>query len=355
MSESGQGWLLGAVEAFWVGFMKWGIIGAGLIGGKRADALASLGETVVSVADLDTARAGELAKKYGASSHGGWEEVTRDSAINAVVISTTHDSLSKIAVDALAHGKHVLVEKPAGRNPAEVKAIADAMEKSGKKVCVGFNHRFHPAILEARKICESKKYGKLLYMRGRYGHGGRLGYEKEWRFNPEISGGGELIDQGSHLIDLSRFFAGANMPLAYSNCKSYFWNAPAEDNGFLVLESKAGQVAFLHASCTQWKNLFSFELFFERAQVNVDGLGRSYGTETLTVYRMKPEMGPPDVETRKFEGEDGSWKAEIADFLGMIGGKPTLCATPEDAFASISTIASAYGNRAQKAKRKGGQ
>ena len=325
--------------------MEWGIIGAGLIGGKRASALLSLGEKVAAVADVNSQRAGELAQKCGAVACADWKQVTRNAAIGAVVVATTHDFLSQIAVDALQHGKHVLVEKPAGRNPAEVRAIAEAGEKSGKCVCVGFNHRFHPAIMKAMRICESEKYGKFLYMRGRYGHGGRPGYEKEWRFKPEVSGGGQLIDQGSHLIDLTRFVSGSEFSLAYSSLKNYFWRASAEDTGILVLEAKDGATSLLQTSCAQWKNLFSLEIFLERAQVNVDGLGRSYGTETLTVYRMKPEMGPPESEVEKFEGEDESFKAETADFIGKIDGKPGMCATAEDALASISIIASAYGKK----------
>jgi len=329
-------------------FVEWGIIGAGLIGGKRADALQSLGQGVAAVADVNLARAEELAEKYNAAAHADWKEATRGKGIDAVVVATTHDWLSPIAVDALRHGKHVLVEKPAGRDPGEVKAIADAAQACGKEVCAGFNHRFHPAIMGAREICMSGKYGKLLYMRARYGHGGRPGYEKEWRFDPKISGGGQLVDQGSHLIDLSRFFSGKDFALSCSSLKNYFWKAPAEDTATLLLESADGATANLSTSCATWKNLFSFEIFLERAQVNVDGLGRSYGTETLTLYRMKPEMGPPDIEVKRFEGEDGSFRAEVADFLGRIGGKPSLCATEKDALASITIIDAAY----KKAKMK---
>src|SRR3989338_4685433 len=322
--------------------MEWGIIGAGLIGAKRAAALHSLGEKVSAVADVDSGRAEELASKYSASSFSDWKKITRDGKIGAVVVATTHDWLSPIAIDALDHGKHVLVEKPAGRNPAEVRAIINAQEKSGKQVAVGFNHRFHPAILEARKICQSGKFGKLLFMRARYGHGGRPGYEKEWRFDPKISGGGQLIDQVSHLIDLSRYFAGQEFSLSYSLCRNYFWKAQAEDTAVLALESEAGASSLLSTSCVQWKNLFSFELFFERAQVNVDGLGKSYGVETLTVYRMKPELGPPEVEVKKFEGEDASFKDETSDFIARINGKPSESGTLEDALASISIVAAAY-------------
>jgi len=328
--------------------MRWGIIGAGLIGGKRAAALEALGETVVAVADVDAVRASGLAGKYGASSHADWKEVTRADGIDAVVVATTHDWLSPISIDALLHGKHVLVEKPAGRNPEEVRAILDAEKKSGRIVCVGFNHRFHPALAKAREICASGEYGRLLYMRARHGHGGRPGYEKEWRFNPSLSGGGHFIDQGSHLIDLSRFFAGEEFALKYAMCRNYFWHAPVEDTALVLLESKGGVSATLFTSCVQWKNLFSFEIYLERAQMNIDGLGRSYGTETLTIYKMRPDMGPPDVETQRFEGEDESFKAETADFIAKINGKPSLCATAQDALASISIVAAAYASGAAR-------
>ncbi|VVC01308.1 D-xylose 1-dehydrogenase (NADP(+)) 2 [uncultured archaeon] len=322
--------------------MDWGIIGAGLIGGKRAEALQSLGEKVAAVADVDLKRAEGLASKYGATSFSDWKKITRGRGIGAVAVATTHDALSEISCDALAHAKHVLVEKPAGRNPKEVLSIIAAQKKSGRQAAVGFNHRFHPAIAEARRICESRKFGRLLYMRARYGHGGRPGYEKEWRFDPEISGGGQLIDQGSHLIDLSRFFAGEEFALKFAACRNYFWHAPAEDTASLFLESGSGVSSLLSTSCVQWKNLFSFELFFERAQVNIDGLGRSYGTETLTIHRMKPEMGPPESEVKKFESEDQSFKAEAADFLSRIGGGPSVGATLEDALASMLLIAESY-------------
>jgi predicted dehydrogenase len=325
--------------------MEWGIIGAGLIGAKRASSLSSLGEKVAAVADVAPERASLLAKDYGCTHFSDWKKVTRDKSIGAICVATTHDALSAISVDALLHGKHVLVEKPGGRNPEEVKEIADAERKSGMKVCVGFNHRFHPAISKARQVVESGKHGKFLYMRGRYGHGGRPGYDKEWRFNPEISGGGQLIDQGSHLIDLSRFITGEKFSLAFSDLRNYYWHAKSEDTATVLLEANGGGTCLLQTSCVQWKNLFSLEIFLERAQVNVDGLGKSYGTETLTIHRMRPEMGPPETVVEKFEGDDGSFRAETEDFIRWIGGKRGMCAGTADALASISIVAEAYARK----------
>jgi predicted dehydrogenase len=144
-----------------------------------------------------------------------------------------------------------------------------------------------------------------MFIRARYGHGGRVGYENEWRAQPAISGGGELIDQGSHLIDLSRWFLG-DLTVDYAAVPTLFWRMQADDNCFLALRSGSGQIAWLHASWTEWKNTFSFEIFGRDGKLVVDGLGGSYGQERLTYYRMLPQMGPPETTTFDFPEQDQS-------------------------------------------------
>ena len=185
--------------------------------------------------------------------------------IDAVFIATTHDHLAPIALEAAAAGKHVLIEKPGARRAGELDAVAEAARRTGALVRIGFNHRYHRAFRKAREIFESGALGEMMFIRGRYGHGGRPGYDREWRADPELSGGGELIDQGAHLIDLSRWFLG-DFPSVRGRARTYFWDMPVEDNGFLLLETARGQVAFLHASWTEWKNLFSFEICGPRGQ-----------------------------------------------------------------------------------------
>ena len=133
-----------------------------------------------------------------------------------------------------------------------------------------------------------------MFIRGRYGHGGRIGYDREWRADPTLSGGGELIDQGVHLIDLSRWFLG-DFAHVDGAAHTYFWDMPVDDNAFLRLTTAAGQVALLHVSCTEWKNLFSLRDLRPHGKLQIDGLGGSYGIERLTHYRMLPEMGPPET------------------------------------------------------------
>jgi predicted dehydrogenase len=153
-----------------------------------------------------------------------------------------------------------------------------------------------------------------MFVRARYGHGGRIGYDKEWRAQPQLSGGGELIDQGVHIIDLARWFLG-DFTKVEGFAHTYYWNMPVDDNAFLLLRTPDDKAAFLHASCSEWKNTFSFELYGRAGKLQVDGLGGSYGTERLTWYRMLPQMGPPETTIWEYPMADDSWDYEMAQFL----------------------------------------
>jgi predicted dehydrogenase len=206
------------------------------------------------------------------------------------------------------------VEKPAARSVEEIDPLIKAAAKRDVRVRVGFNHRYHPALMNARAMVENGDLGDLMFVRGRYGHGGRLGYDKEWRADPMLSGGGELIDQGVHLIDLAHWFLG-DFTAIDGFAHTFFWDMPVDDNAFLILRTRDDRAAFLHVSCTEWKNLFSFEIFGSMGKLQVDGLGGSYGVERLTFYRMLPEMGPPETTSWEYPGGDNSWALEFAEFL----------------------------------------
>jgi len=156
-----------------------------------------------------------------------------------------------------------------------------------------------------------------MFIRGRYGHGGRRGYDREWRADPKLSGGGELIDQGVHLIDLAGWFLG-DFPTVEGHATTFFWDMKVDDNAFLSLRTKAGQTAWLQASCTEWKNLFSLELYGRDAKIALDGLGGSYGPERCVYYRMLPQMGPPETTVWEFPAGDSSWALELAAFADDI-------------------------------------
>ena len=200
--------------------VRFAIVGCGLIGRKR---LASLAPGQFRLAfDLDRPRAEALVKTAGAGNVGESLAATVGSPeIDAVIVSTLNGSLADIAGQAIAAGKHVLVEKPAAVSVAEVDRLLALARDTGVLVRVGYNHRFHPALQKARELVEAGAVGPLMFIRARYGHGGRVGYDREWRADPALSGGGELIDQGVHLIDLAGWFLG-RFPTVEGPCGDLF-------------------------------------------------------------------------------------------------------------------------------------
>lgn len=318
--------------------MRVGIVGCGLIGQKRAAAMSA--DEISMVCDTNLERARSLAARVGAEAVDDWRKVV-DSNSDAIVVATSHDSLAPVALAAVEADKHVLVEKPGARSLEELIPVRDAARRRGIAVKAGYNHRFHPGLSAAKKIVDAGSLGPLYYIRGRYGHGGRKGYEREWRCNRAISGGGELIDQGAHLIDLSRWFLG-DLTLEYAATPTFFWNMDVEDNCFLALRGQRGEMAWLHATWTEWKNTFSFELTGRDGKLTVEGLGGSYGNERLTFYKMLPRMGPPETTIWEYPPSDASWASEFADFKGDHAGTPGSIADVEDACAVLRIIGAAY-------------
>jgi predicted dehydrogenase len=316
------------------------IIGCGLIGQKRAKALA--GARLVSCSDLNHERADALARSSpGAVACGEWHGAIDRDDVDVVVVATTNDALAEVARYALEAGKHVIVEKPAARSVAELESVIEAAQRAQRLVRVGFNHRYHPAVRQARQLFESGVLGDLMFIRGRYGHGGRIGYDKEWRANPALSGGGELIDQGVHLIDLSRWFLGEFVTV-HGFAHTYFWQMPVDDNAFMTLQTSRAQTAFLHVSCTEWKNLFSLEIYGRDGKLHIEGLGGSYGVERLTFYKMLPEMGPPDTTAWDYPRGDRSWELEFTEFLEDIRLNRPPSAGLADARAALTIVEDVY-------------
>jgi predicted dehydrogenase len=316
------------------------IVGCGLIGSKRAIAAAAGGHHIVVVCDFDQGRRDSLARSTAAKAVADWRDALA-ADIDVVIVATPHDCLAEIALAAVQSGRHVLVEKPAGRRPDEVRPVEEAAKRMGVVAKVGFNHRFHPAIARAKALVEKDAIGPILFLRGRYGHGGRLGYENEWRFKPEVSGGGELIDQGSHLIDLSRWLLG-DLKLQYGIAPTYFWPGAVDDNCFLALSNSAGRLAWLHASWTEWKNQFALEIMGRDGKLTIEGLGGSYGVEKLIHHRMLPRMGPPETTTWEFPFPDRSFEEEFEAFVAAVNGLPTAMADITDAIAVLDIVQSVY-------------
>jgi predicted dehydrogenase len=317
-----------------------GIIGCGLIGQKRAKALGA-GGRLIACADIDMGRAENLAKGADVKIFSDWRELIVLPEVDIVMIATLHDSLAEITLAAVQAGKHVLVEKPAARTAAELEPVIAAAAQHGVKVHAGFNHRYHRALRKAKQMVDSGELGELMFIRARYGHGARIGYDKEWRADPALSGGGELIDQGPHLIDLSRWFLG-DFSEVQGFAHTYYWDMPVDDNGFMILKTPRQQVAFLHASCTEWKNLFSMEIYGRVGKLDISGLGGSYGVERLTHYKMLPEMGPPETIAWEYPMGDDSWAVEIAEFYQDIRLNRMPAAGLRDAYEALKVVQAIY-------------
>ncbi|MBV9334503.1 MAG: Gfo/Idh/MocA family oxidoreductase [Solirubrobacterales bacterium] len=320
------------------------IAGCGLIGGKRARALGP-GDRMLGATDPVSARADELVAEHGGRACADFDELASLGA-DVVVVAATHDQLMPLAQRALQAGSHVLVEKPAALGTSQVDSLIQAAERAGRRVKVGFNHRFHPALRDLATEVHSGAHGALMHLRGRYGHGGRLGYDQEWRAQPRRSGGGELIDQGMHLLDLTHWLAGP-LPLHSALLRTHFWDIPVEDNAALILGEPQGRSApwaMLHVTWTEWKNLFSIEVYCTTSKLQVDGLVRSYGPQRLRIYRMSPELGPPDLEERTYGTDDLSWAAEWEHFAAALESGARLLGDLDDAHYAWTQIETAYAS-----------
>jgi predicted dehydrogenase len=343
--------------------LRVGVVGAGRMG--RIRAISAKGHnscTVTRIADSVADRASALASEVGAHWTTDWASLLAADDVDAVVVATTHRYLSPISAAVLHAGKHLFCEKPMARQVGEAADMINSLRNreygaSGvPRAIVGYTLRHHPAMQKAWQIVMSGEIGRVLYVRGRYGHGGRAGYEEEWRTSPEESGGGELMDQGVHLIDLSRCFLG-DFTKTIGSAKCFHWakgRSEVEDNAFMILETSQEKVAFLHASWTQWKNIFSFEVFGELGCVIVEGLGGSYGTETLRLVKRRLLGGPPEIVEHEFpshrrNGLDEVWALEWEAFVRAVAGGADQngthdlpAASLQDGHAVLQTVAGLY-------------
>lgn len=324
--------------------MNVALIGCGLIGQKRLNNLPPGSVTVAC--DLNLERARRLAAQSpGCAATDSVEQAVNAPNVDVVMVATLNSTLAPIAMQAVRAGKHVLVEKPAGISVAELEQLQSLAAQRRVLVRVGYNHRYHPACLKALEIFRSGALGPMMFVRGRYGQGGRVGYEKEWRADPKLSGGGELMDQGVHLIDLAGIFLG-EFTTVEGHVATYFWNMPVDDNAFLSLRNATGNTAWLHVSCSEWKNLFSLEIYGRDGKLHWEGLGGSYGVERLTYYKMLPQMGPPDTTIWEYPRGDESWKIEMAEFFEDIRRHRVPVPGLKEAIAALRVVERIYGRGA---------
>ena len=326
--------------------LKVGLIGAGLMGGRRAPVLKQFpGTELVIVAAAHREAAAQLAATMGCSATGDWHEVVESDDVDVVVVCTPPHLHAEMSIAAMQNGKHVLCEKPLTRTIAEAETMLKTARDNKVLLKCGFNHRHHPGIQKAREWFSRGVIGELDFIRCRYGIGGRPGYEKEWRADPAIVSGGQLMEQGIHAIDLFRWFLGEFSEVT-GFVSTRFWKiAPLEDNGFGLFRTAKGQIASLHSSLTQWINIFSFELSGQDGYILVDGLGGGYGTEKLTLGK-RAFFEPFREEVTEFRGGDRSWYEEWKEFVAAINESREPLGSGYDGLEALRLVNAVYESAA---------
>lgn len=325
--------------------MRVGIIGAGLQGWRRAPVLKQFpGTEVVIVATAHQETAERLANSLGCQATTNWAEVI-EKDLDAVLVCTPPHLHAPISIAAMKTGKHVLCEKPLARSLDEAEEIVKAAQENGVKLKCGFNHRHHPGIQQAREWFDKGNIGELNFLRCRYGICGRPGYEKEWRAKSEIAGGGHLVEQGIHAIDLFRWFLGEFTEVVGFTATRFWDMAPLEDNAFALFRTEKGQIASLHSSLTQWKNLFSFEIFGQDGYIVIEGLGGGYGTEKVTLGK-RALLEPFKEETTEFRGGDRSWYEEWREFVAAIEEDREPLGNGRDGLEALRLVNAVYQSAA---------
>lgn len=317
--------------------MRLAIIGAGVIGERRALAMPK-GIRVGAVVDINEERAWALAQEVQAKPYNSIETMLSAESINGAVIATINSAIVPTAQSCLERGIHVLLEKPAARSYDELR---DLQNPKNCTIKIGFNHRFHPAYEDILLELAKNPNDPVMYVRARYGNGARVGFDTEWRSKVELAGGGEMMDQGVHVLDLAnRILPELEVQTAYS--RTHFWKMPVDDNTWGILSNTDRQTFAFHVSSSEWKNEFQFDVYTKKRRYTWQGLGRSYGPETLTIYKMKPEMGPPDVEKRDYPPDDFSWLKENKNFIDSMKGEAQANGDIEDALKALYQVSQVY-------------
>jgi len=270
--------------------------------------------------------------------------------IDVVIVSAYVSVAAEYVIRALNAGKHVFCEKPPSMTSKEMLEVIEVEKRTGKVLKYGFNHRFHYSVMEAKKIINDGSLGNILWMRGVYGKAGSIDFHDNWRNYKNYSGGGILMDQGIHMLDLFRYFTNREFECLSSYMSSSYWKVECEDNAFLTLKSDNNILATLHSSATQWKHKFLLEIEFENGYLNLDGIlssTRSYAPETLIFGLREFEdatfaMGKPKESITYFENDD-SWDMELSEFIDAVRGNSKVAnGTSNDSVELMKLVDSIY-------------
>ncbi len=320
-----------------------GIIGYGKMGKIRHDAIKENGQgLVVALSEPDLK---ENLDNLPNISH---DEMINNNQIDAIVVCTPNFLNKELTIRSLLSGKHVFCEKPPAFTALDVEEIKKAEFKSGKKLMYGFNHRHHDSIIRMKDIVESGEFGKIIWMRGRYGKSVTEDYFDQWRAKKELAGGGIVIDQGIHMLDLFLYFGGS-FDTVKAEISNQYWKSEVEDNAFVILKDKtSGIAASLHSTMTQWRHLFSLEVFMEKGYIVLNGLitsTMSYGEEVLSIARNRSTAPAAtwkdEVKTQYID--NNSWRHEMDHFFNAIeNDTPIEIGNSDDALKLMQIIDKIY-------------
>lgn len=324
------------------------LIGAGGIGKRWVKALNNVENiNLVAVIDKDKKRAEQSAVEYkkGRCEAGDdYSEILNREDISAAIIATPHKFLASIAKDFLNSGKHVLSEKPCGIKTEEIEELLKLSKEKDLRYMAGFNHRFHEGFILARKLFLEDKIGKIQFIRSRYGFGGRPNMQNEWRFKKDIAGGGELIDQGVHMIDMMRSFLG-NIKEVKGFAENLYWKGEVDDNAFVLLKNEDGKIGSIHVSWSNWKPLHIFEIFGEKGYIIVNGLGRKYGDGEKVILGIRDDNYSWEPKEEVFEcnpDADMSLARQAEEFVSAINENRDPAPNVEDALAVLEIVEKVY-------------
>jgi len=320
-----------------------GIIGFGKMGQIRAEVIEATGRGNVSVVYEHDENTEVPYRRVGSP-----EEVLDDPDVDAVFVCTPNFLNRPLTIDGLRRGKHVFCEKPPAFNAGEVREICQAHQESGKRLMYGFNHRHHSSIKQMKSLIESGEYGEVLWMRGRYGKSVDQSFYGEWRSSPELAGGGILLDQGIHMLDLF-LYLGGGFDQVEAFVSNLYWQMDIEDNVFAILrDSGSGRVASLHSTMTQWRHLFSLEVFLSQGYLVLNGLrtsSRTYGDEVLSIAKNRttaPAATWEDEERITYH-DNASWRREDDHFFdAIVDDRPVEIGTSADALELMTLIDTIY-------------
>lgn len=325
--------------------IKVGIIGYGTMGRTRHEVISNVENVQVKSIYDPNLHDGNNSNLENAN------QIIDDPNIDVVFICTPNYLNKDLTIQSLEAGKHVFCEKPPAFTAKDVEEIQIVEKKVNKVLMYGFNHRHHGSIKQMKKLIDDKKFGKLLWMRGRYGKSVDEKYYDNWRARKKYAGGGILIDQGIHMIDLF-LMLGGDFDEIYASVSNLYWKINVEDNVFAIMENtKTGLTAALHSTMTQWRHLFSLEVFLEKGYIVLNGLktsSNSYGEETLTIAKNRstaPAATWEDEEEIVYHADE-SWQSEVDHFFSAIkGDKKVSTGNSSDALKLMKIIDKIYSFR----------